>query len=105
MSFNTWFHDRDDIGVTTGVRAVIIVVAALITLSDGLNNGGGSAFITATVFAVGYFWIAPYCVKKATTWNRSRNWAFIIGAMFNLVGLFFYWIYLYVRSKVKPDEE
>jgi len=96
-----FLHDTDDTGVSQWLRYLIVAIALLTIVGDVL--WGGNPLLTAGVWAVGYFWIAPYCVKKATTWNRSKNWAFFIGAMFNLIGLFFYWIYLLIRGKPSGD--
>jgi hypothetical protein len=103
MTFKTWFFDRDDTGVSTGVRAIIIAIAALTVLSDGLDNGGGSALIAASIFGVGYFWLGVVAARDAGKWGRSRNWAFFWGSMFNLIGLFAVWVYLFIRSKIDDD--
>ncbi|WP_321505665.1 hypothetical protein [uncultured Methanoregula sp.] len=77
----------------------ILIVLALIG-----NLLSGNVLIGIVVLAIAWFFSGPQCVKLAKRYGRSQNWAFLIGILFNLVGVFFYWIYTKIVGKRDIEE-
>jgi len=65
---------------------IIVGIGFLHTIQSGIIMGVGITTLR--------FLCANKCVDFATKINKNKSWAFIVGYIANVFGLFFYWIYL-----------
>jgi hypothetical protein len=55
-------------------------------------------WIGVIAILIGYFWIGPWCANIAEDDGREPNSAFVVGALFGLLGLLFYWVWVKLTS-------
>ena len=71
--------------VKYGLAILLILAAIESTISTG--------YLNIIALGIAWFYAGPQCVKWAQQENHNQTWAFIIGVVFNLVGVFAYWLY------------
>ena len=91
-----------------GVYILIVlglVVVFLENYSAYTAEGFGYALGATMPMTISAF-VAIYCANKNVSWasemDRSTNWAFLIGVVFGLIGLFGYWV-LY-KMHIRDEE-
>lgn len=83
-----------DDGVDRRVKILLIIFAGLGCISwIYLGNPLGVVYILV-LFWFQWFFVAKWCLDTAWEHHRSPTWAFFIGVMFSLLGLFVYWIFV-----------
>jgi hypothetical protein len=88
------------------VMAILIILGSYVDSPEGgcsdFNCGGsfatnlGSNKINIIGTAIGWFWIAPYLAKEAGNLHRSRNFAFVWGALLGVFGAIPYLVYFWI---------
>jgi hypothetical protein len=88
------------------ICVAVIILDAYLSSTDGGCYGidcRGSFFdnlldgkfsIVGTL--IGWFWIGPYLAREAGDLHRSKNFAFVWGALFSVIGAIPYLIYFWV---------
>lgn len=73
------------------IAITVWVIAIMVAIDSPL-----SAIIMSLI---AWYWFAPYLAKFAKRHNRDPTWAFLIGALFAILGIVIYWIYEYFTRK------
>jgi len=77
---------------------VITIYYSTIGMEIGAFSSEMGRWTAFSAFPIlfGWFWCAPRGAQLANDYNRSSNWGFALGCLFNLVGVAFYWIYCWI---------